>query len=75
MSVFPFSIDLENGLTVQVRGFMEKGKQVLDGSFTLFTNDGEPVRISFTADNEENSDTTLVANGDAIPANTTNLVI
>lgn len=69
---FGFDIDLENGLTVQVRGFMKKGKQVLNGSFTLFTNDGEPVRINFTADNEENSDTNPVVNGDAVPANITN---
>lgn len=49
---------------------MKDGKQVLDGSFTLFTNEGEPVKISYVADNDGGE--SPVVKGDAVPTNTSN---
>lgn len=50
-----FSIDLENGLTVRIRGYKKNDRQMLDGSFSLFTSEGEPVQITYTADNENDT--------------------
>ncbi len=50
-----FSIDLENGLTAKVRGYKKDGKHVIEGSYSLFANEGEPVNITYVADNDDGS--------------------
>lgn len=46
------SIDLENGLTAKVRGYKKDGRHFIEGSYSLFANEGDPVNITYIADND-----------------------
>lgn len=52
---FLYRFQLQNGLSAKVRGYKKNGKHMLEGSYSLFTEDGKPVNIVYKADDDGNN--------------------
>ncbi|XP_065205360.1 uncharacterized protein LOC135835147 [Planococcus citri] len=47
---FKLGFELRNGLSAKVHGYKKNGKLVLEGSYSIFTEDGKPVNIVYKTD-------------------------
>lgn len=39
-------------MTAKVRGYKKDGRHFIEGSYSLFANEGDPVNITYIADND-----------------------